>query len=87
MVQLCVTKIFSAVRTAICRAKKGGFANCHPEELLSAALKGILDRTKIDPKLVQDICVGNVLPPGGGATLARMAAFHAGYKHMHVHNA
>jgi acetyl-CoA acyltransferase 1 len=28
--------------------------------------------------LIEDIAVGNVLPPGGGATAARMAALHAG---------
>ena len=32
----------------------------------------------LDPKLIEDVAVGNVLPPGGGATQARMAALHAG---------
>lgn len=73
------------MRTAICRAKKGGFANMGQEELLSAALQGLVKKFKIDPKMVEDICVGNVLPPGGGATLARMAAFHAGYPIVLAH--
>jgi acetyl-CoA acyltransferase 1 len=42
-------------------------------------LKAIIDRTKIDPKIVDDIAVGNVLPPGGGATVARMAMLAAGF--------
>lgn len=32
----------------------------------------------MDPALIGDIQVGNVLPPGGGAGAARMAALHAG---------
>lgn len=70
------------MRTPICKARKGGLKDAFPEDMLSAALKGILERTKIDPKLVDDIQVGNVLPPGGGATVARMAMFHAGYSTM-----
>ncbi|KAI9224680.1 Thiolase, N-terminal domain-containing protein [Blastocladiella britannica] len=71
--------IVSALRTPITRARKGGFKDTHPEELLAAVLKATIDQTKIDPKLVQDIQVGNVLPPGGGATVARMAALYAGF--------
>ncbi len=33
----------------------------------------------MNPKLVQDITVGNVLQPGGGAFGARMAEFLAGF--------
>ena len=32
----------------------------------------------IDPALIEDISVGNVLPAGGGALTARMAALAAG---------
>jgi acetyl-CoA acyltransferase 1 len=46
--------------------------------LLAAVLKGVMDKSKIDPKLVGDIVVGQVLAPGGGATVARMASFLAG---------
>jgi len=51
---------------------------------LAAALKATIERTHIDPKLVEDIVVGTVLPPGGvranrGATQARMAAYLAGF--------
>jgi len=71
--------IVAALRTPITRAKRGGFKDTHPEVLLAAVLKAIYEKTRIDPKLVQDIVVGNVLPPGGGATVARMAALYAGY--------
>eukprot|EP01101_Sappina_pedata_P008492 TRINITY_DN471_c0_g1_i1.p2 TRINITY_DN471_c0_g1~~TRINITY_DN471_c0_g1_i1.p2 ORF type:complete len:436 (-),score=209.55 TRINITY_DN471_c0_g1_i1:69-1346(-) len=71
--------IVCAVRTAVAKGLRGGFKDTMPEELLSAVLKEILERTKIDPKIVDDIAVGNVLPAGGGATVARMAMLHAGF--------
>lgn len=71
--------IVAAYRTPITRARRGGFKDVHPEELLATVFKAIIEKTKIDPKLVQDIQVGNVLPPGGGATVARMAALFAGF--------
>ncbi|CAE6441957.1 unnamed protein product, partial [Rhizoctonia solani] len=70
--------IVSALRTAITKAKKGGFKDTLPEELLSNVLKAVYTSAKLDPKLIEDVAVGNVLPPGGGATAARMAALHAG---------
>ena len=68
-----------AVRTPVTKARKGGLKDAYAEDLLSAVLKAVLDRSKIDPKLIEDVQVGNVLPAGGGAMVARMAMFHAGY--------
>lgn len=65
--------ICAAVRTPITRAKKGGFKDTCPEDLLVAVFKGVVERSGIDKNLVEEIQVGNVLPPGGGATVARMA--------------
>lgn len=48
-------------------------------DLVVGALKGIIDRSKIDPALVEDICVGTVLAPGGGATEMRAASLAAGF--------
>jgi acetyl-CoA acyltransferase 1 len=42
-------------------------------------LKSVIEKTGVDPKLVQDIQVGNVLMPGAGVTTSRMAALYAGY--------
>jgi len=71
--------IVAAVRTAITKAKKGGFKDTHPTELLAAVLKSVTERAKVQPKQVQDIAVGWVLAPGGGATQARMAQFLSGF--------
>lgn len=41
-------------------------------------LKAVIDQTKIDPKLIDDVCVGSVLQTGAGANQTRMAMFLAG---------
>ena len=46
--------------------------------MLTAVLRAVYEKVKLDPKLVEDVAVGNVLPAGGGATAARMAALAAG---------
>ncbi|KAJ7197291.1 acetyl-CoA acetyl transferase [Mycena pura] len=70
--------VVSAIRSAITKGKKGGFKDTHPEEILSHVLRYVYTSAKLDPKLIEDVSVGNVLPSGGGASAARMAALHAG---------
>ncbi len=64
--------------TAVVQAKKGGFKDTRPEEILSEVLRAVYTQAGLDPALIEDISVGNVLPPGGGASAARMAALAAG---------
>ncbi|KAG1901832.1 Thiolase, N-terminal domain-containing protein [Suillus fuscotomentosus] len=70
--------IIAAVRSALTKGRKGGFKDTRPEEILSGVLKAAYTRATVNPALIEDIAVGNVLPPGGGAAGARMAALHAG---------
>ena|SRR6266542_61104 len=70
--------VVTAVRTPLTKSKKGGFKDTLPEDLLAAVLKAVLEKSKIDPNLIQDVAVGNVLPPGGGANVARAASLYAG---------
>jgi acetyl-CoA acyltransferase 1 len=76
----------SCVRTPIGKAKRGAFKDTHWTELLAAVLKGVLERPgvagKVKPGDVDDIHVGIVLAPGGGATQARQAMFLAGYPYQ-----
>lgn len=67
--------IVSALRTPICKSKRGGFKDTLPDDLLSAAFTAVLKDTGLDPTTIQDICVGNVNQPGAGATISRMAQF------------
>ncbi|CAL9747761.1 unnamed protein product [Musa acuminata subsp. burmannicoides] len=72
--------VVAAYRTAICKSKRGGFKDTYPEELLTAVLKALLDKTSLNPNEVGDIVVGTVLAPGSQrATEFRMAAFYAGF--------
>ena len=72
--------IVDACRTPVCKAGRGGLKDTSALDLLTTVLKAILDRTKIDAKLVDDICVGTVLPLGSvRADECRMAAYLAGY--------
>ncbi|KAI5118744.1 hypothetical protein M0805_008144 [Coniferiporia weirii] len=70
--------IVAACRSAVTKGRKGGFKDTRPEEILSAVLRAVYERGNVDPKLIEDVAVGNVLPAGGGASAARMAALHAG---------
>lgn len=65
--------IVAACRTPITRARKGGLKDTCPEELLKIVFEDVVKRAGVDKNLVEEIQVGNVLPPGGGATMARMA--------------
>ncbi|KAG5294998.1 3-ketoacyl-coA thiolase peroxisomal A [Histoplasma ohiense] len=68
-----------ALRTAITKGGKGGFKDTAASDLLAGVFKSLVEKSKIDPALVEDIAVGSVLPPGGGATEFRAAALVAGF--------
>lgn len=67
------------LRTAQTKGGRGGFKDTQAADLLHGAFKALLSRSKIDPSLVEDISVGTVLAPGGGATEFRAAALAAGF--------
>ncbi|KAF2400962.1 3-ketoacyl-CoA thiolase peroxisomal A precursor [Trichodelitschia bisporula] len=68
-----------ALRTAITKGGKGGFKDTPAQDLLLGAFKALIERSGIDPGLVEDIAVGTVLAPGAGATEFRAAALAAGF--------
>lgn len=49
-----------AVRTPLCKGKKGGFKDTSVEYLMYAILKAARERLGFSPDLVEDICMGNV---------------------------
>ncbi|KAI8265261.1 3-ketoacyl-CoA thiolase [Colletotrichum sp. SAR11_239] len=71
--------VTAALRTAFTKGGKGGFKDTQAADLVAGAFKALLERSKIDPALVEDIAVGTVLAPGGGATEMRAAALVAGF--------
>lgn len=74
--------ILSSLRTPVTRAKKGGFKDSYPEELLSHVLRATLAANPgVDPALIEDVAIGSVLQELGGAKAGRMAQIHAGFPH------
>ncbi|NP_001187475.1 3-ketoacyl-CoA thiolase, peroxisomal [Ictalurus punctatus] len=71
--------IVHGLRTAIGRAKKGSFKDTTPDELLSAVMIAVLRDVGLSPDKLGDVCVGNVLQPGAGAVMARIAQFISGF--------
>ena len=70
--------VVGAVRTAIGKANKGAFKDETPDDLLYAALAGLLSRTGVEPERVNDLVVGNCLMQGSYAGPSRAAMFRAG---------
>lgn len=71
--------VTAACRSAFTRGGKGGFKDTQASDLMAGVLRSIIDRSKINPALVEDVCVGTVLAPGGGATEMRAATLVAGF--------
>nr|BAF02017.1 peroxisomal-3-keto-acyl-CoA thiolase 1 [Arabidopsis thaliana] len=72
--------IVAAYRTAICKARRGGFKDTLPDDLLASVLKAVVERTSLDPSEVGDIVVGTVIAPGSQRAMeCRVAAYFAGF--------
>ncbi len=69
--------IVSAVRTPI-GSFMGSLSSLTATKLGSVAIKGALDKINLDPSLVQEVYMGNVVQAGVGQAPARQAAIGAG---------
>ena len=69
--------IVSAARTPI-GSFLGSLSSVPAPKLGATAIKGALDKINLDPKLVQEVYMGNVLQAGEGQAPARQAALFAG---------
>jgi acetyl-CoA acyltransferase len=73
--------VVSAARTPIGRGhpQKGVFRDVHPNELLGATYRAVIERAGIDPALVEDVAAGAVTQVGEQANnIARNAWLQAG---------
>jgi len=60
-------------RTAMTKSKRGGQRDTATESMIQPVLKDVLKKANnLEPKYVEEICIGNVLQPGAANTLARM---------------
>src|SRR5690554_7865940 len=69
--------IVSAVRTPI-GSFLGSLSSLTAVQLGSAAIKGVLEKINLDPSLIQEVYMGNVVQAGLGQAPARQAALGAG---------
>lgn len=69
--------IVSAVRTPI-GSFMGSLSTIPAPKLGAFAIKGALDKIKLDPKQVEEVLMGNVIQAGTGQAPARQAAIYAG---------
>jgi acetyl-CoA acyltransferase len=59
-------------------AKKGALARVRPDELAAQVIGALVERSKIDPKEIEDVIVGCAIPEGEqGLNIARMVGFLA----------
>ena len=69
--------IVSAVRTPI-GSVMGALSSVPATKLGAAAIKGALNKINLDPNLVDEVLMGNVVQAGNGQAPARQAALYAG---------
>jgi len=71
--------ILASYRTPGCRANKGKFRDTRPDELAALAIRGLLERTDVDPSTVDDVYLGCAFPEAEqGMNVGRVAAMKAG---------
>jgi acetyl-CoA acyltransferase len=59
-------------------AKKGALAKVRPDELAAQVIGALVERSKIDPKEIEDVIVGCAIPEGEqGLNIGRMVGFLA----------
>jgi len=67
-----------ALRTPLAKGGKGGLKDTSLDYIIYWLLKKVNEKSKLDPQLVEDICLGNV-NNGAAAYILRAAALAAGY--------
>lgn len=50
-----------AIRTPLCKAKKGGLKDTPLDGMLFRILQQVIQKSNINPHMVEDICLGNVI--------------------------
>ena len=75
--------IVAATRTPVGKAHRGCFKNTRPDDLLIAAIQGVLAQTpSLDPQAIDDAIIGCAFPEGEqGMNMARIAVALAGLPH------
>jgi len=71
--------ILAAYRTPGCKAKRGKLKDMRPDDLAAIAIKGLIERTGVDPNDIEDVILGCAFPEAEqGMNFARVAVMKAG---------
>ena len=63
-------------RSPFTPAKKGGLARVRPDDIAATVINGLIEKTGIDPSLIEDLIVGTAFPEAEqGFNVARMITF------------
>ncbi len=61
-------------------ARKGALATLRPDDLAGQTLRGLIERSGLDPALIEDVLMGCAYPEAEqGMNIARMASYLAGF--------
>lgn len=67
------------VRSPFTPARKGALAKVRPDDLAAQVVKGLVEKTGIDPNTIEDLILGCAFPEGEqGLNVARLVTFLAG---------
>ena len=70
------------VRSPFTPAAKGDLKDVRADDLVAQTVKGLIDKTGVDPKLIEDLKLGCAFPEGEqGYNMARNVVFLAGLPH------
>ena len=70
--------IVSTARTGLAKSFRGGFNNTHGATMMGHSLKHAVERSRLDPALIEDAFIGCGFPEGAtGANIARQAVLRA----------
>ncbi len=71
--------VLAAYRTPGTRAKKGKLKDVRPDDLAAAAIRGLLERARVDARAIEDVVLGCAFPEAEqGMNVARVASLAAG---------
>lgn len=70
--------IVGAYRTALTKAGRGSFKDINSDEILYKLLVEFFKKVRVDPAIIGDVAVGNVLNPAAGVNEHRAAAIASG---------
>ena len=66
------------VRSPFTPARKGALAKVRPDDLAAQVVKGLVEKTGVDPKAIEDLILGCAFPEGEqGFNVARLITFLA----------